>query len=336
MDFRLQFNLPKFMSNQGDDKMKSLFFIIPLLVMLCFSLACQQTEKADEGTVSNAESADKRYMPLDVPDASLAYSAEGTGIPCVVFTGGESLGTKIYSKKLKQHFRFIYADPKNLSREDAQEITLSAILADIEKVRMILGLEKIAVMGHSMYSVLPPAYALEYPGYASHLIITGGLPSISEKSDEASNEYWESEASDERKELRKRNQETLTEDVLSKLSPSETRIKNYMANIPFFFYDAEFDMSDVWEGVEINTDFSTRLWELVYGLDNMDKFHLIGAPVLVVSGRYDFWAPYYLWDDVKERFPDITYILFDHAGHNPMLEIPEEFDRKLIDWVKSH
>jgi proline iminopeptidase len=324
------------MSNHGEDRVKKLLYIIPLLVLFCFSLTCQRAGKLAEEPTADADSNKKGLMPLNVPEALLSYSAEGTGIPCIVFTGGEELGTKIYSKNLKQHFKFIYADPKNLSKEDVEGMTLDLILDDIDKVRIALGVERIAVTGHSMYSVLPPAYALKYPGRASHLIITGGLPSISEKSDKASDEYWEREASKERKEIRRRNQEALTEDLLSELSPSEIRKKNYMANIPFFFYDAEFDMSDIWEGVEINTDFSSRYWELIYGLDNTDKFHLIEAPVLVVSGRYDFWAPYYLWDEAKELFPNITFILFDNAGHNPMLEIPGEFDTQLIDWIESH
>jgi proline iminopeptidase len=128
----------------------------------------------------------------------------------------------------------------------------------------------------------------------------------------------------------------VTEEIMSKLSPSEARIRNYVANIPLFFYDPEFDMSDLWEGVEINIDFVNSYWGLIYSIDNTDKFHLIKAPVLVVSGRYDYWAPYYLWDEVKDSIPDLTFILFENAGHNPMVEIPEEFDKKLIDWIKSH
>jgi proline iminopeptidase len=320
--------------------MKKLFMVIPLVFLLCFTFSCRQGEEVAEEPVvdveADVETREEVVKPLDVEGALLNYSTEGTGIPCVVFTGSENIGLRIYSKELKSHLKFIYADPKNISIEDVQSFTMDTIIDDIEKVRMALGVKKIAVMGHSMYSVLPPAYALKYPKHASHLIVTGGLPFISEKSDKASNEYWEKEASEERKEIRSRNREALTEDILSKLSPSEIRIKNYIADIPFFFYDSEFDMSDIWEGVEINIDFVNRYWELIYGVDNTDKFHLIKAPVLVVSGRYDFWAPYYLWDEVKELNPDFTFILFDNAGHNPMLEIPEEFDKKVIDWVKSN
>jgi pimeloyl-ACP methyl ester carboxylesterase len=185
--------------------MKKLYMILPLALIFCFTFSCQQGEEVAEKLPVDVEASEEGVKPLNVEGALLTYSIEGTGIPCVVFTGGENLGIKIYSKELKRYIRFIYADPKNISKDDVKSITLDTIIDDIEKVRITLGVEKIAVMGHSMYSIIPPVYGLKYPEHGSHLIITGGLPSISEKSDKASNEYWEKDASEERKEIRRRN-----------------------------------------------------------------------------------------------------------------------------------
>jgi len=281
-------------------------------------------------------SGSEKLEPLNVEGALFTYSSEGTGVPCVVFTGGEEIGVRIYSDELKKSLRFVHADSSGISEEDVKSVTLDMIIDDIEKVRSSLGVEKIAVMGHSRFSVIPPAYGIKYPEHASHLIVTGGLPSISEKSDKASSEYWENEASEERKELYKRNTEALTDDVMSTLSPGEAFIKMYTASTPFLFCDTEYDMTGLWEGVEFDADFSDHFLEIVHGIDKTDKYHLIQAPVIAFSGRYDFWAPYHLWGDVRESIPDFTFVLFDNAGHNPMLEIPAEFDKKLIDWIESH
>jgi proline iminopeptidase len=158
---------------------------------------------------------------LDVEGALLSYSIEGHGIPCVVFTGGENIGLKIYSDELKKHLRLIHADPGRVTKENVELITLDALVDDIEKVRIALGVEKIAVMGHSMFSVLPPEYAIKYPDRASHIISTGGVPSFSDDSMKASAEYWETDASEERKKILERNQAELTDEVMSSLSPSE-------------------------------------------------------------------------------------------------------------------
>ncbi len=316
--------------------MKKLYIILPLVFLLCFTFSCQKAEEVAEEVGVDVETKEEGMKPLDVEGALFTYSTEGTGIPCILFAGGENLGSKCYSKNLKKHIKFIHADPKNITKENVESLTLDTILDDIEKVRKTLGLEKIAVMGHSMFSIIPPEYALKYPDNASHAISTGGVPSFSEKSTQASNEYWEKEASEERKEIRRRNNEALTEEVMSKLSPSEAFIRQYVADTPLRFYDPEFDMSDLWEGVELNVDFINRYWGFIYGFDNTHKYHMIKAPVLIIAGRYDYGCPYFLYDEIKDVIPNYTFILFENAGHNPMFEIPEEFDKKLIDWVKSH
>jgi proline iminopeptidase len=274
--------------------------------------------------------------PLNVEGALLSYSAEGHGIPCVVFTGGENIGLKIYSSELKQHLRLIHADPSKVSKEELADMTLNDILDDIEKVRIALGIERIAVMGHSMFSVLPPEYALRYPEHASHIISTGGVPSFSDESTQASNEYWETAASAESKAILEHNREQLTEEVPRSLSPSDVFIRQYVADTPLRFRDPKFDMTDLWDGVEINMDFVNRYWGLIYGYDNTRSFHLITAPYLVVAGRYDYGCPYSLYDRLNGVIPNYTFLLFENAGHNPMFEVPEEFDEKLIEWITSH
>ena len=151
----------------------------------------------------------------------------------------------------------------------------------------------------------------------------------------ASDEYWEKSASEERKAIRKRNHEELKKEDMSKLTPTEVLVKRYTADTPLRFYDPEYDMSGLWEGVVVNMDFVNHYWKLIYGYESSGKYHLIKAPVLIFSGRYDFGCPYYLYDEVKDKIPYLTFILFEKAGHNPMLEVQAEFDKKLLNWIKS-
>ena len=128
----------------------------------------------------------------------------------------------------------------------------------------------------------------------------------------------------------------LTKEVMSKLSPSENFIRRYIAEVPFRFYDPEYDLSDFREGIKANAVFLNRFMTLLNGFDNTAKNHLIRTPVLVISGRYDYGCPYYLWDAVKDKIPDYTFVLFQNSGHNPMFEVRDDFDKTLIDWIKRH
>lgn len=294
-----------------------------LIILLLFISGCN-TQKEISGL-------------LIIPDAIFEYIAEGKGIPCVTFTSSENIGHSLFSDNLRQRFNLIYADASKLKIDKISNITLDMIVDDIEKVRKTIGYDKIAVLGHSMFGCLPFEYALKYPDNCSYSITTGARPFTTEKYSEAVKEHWNSNASDERKAIQKKNIEKLSEMDMTELNQTERFIKSYTARIPTFFYDPHFDMSHVWEGAKINTDFTNHFGGvLMDNFDNTDNYHKIKTPILVIAGRHDYWAPHFLWDDVKSKIPDFSFHLFENAGHNPMLEIPAKFDSVVLEWIKSN
>ena len=273
---------------------------------------------------------------LEIPDAIFKYTAEGEGIPCVVFTGSENIGHKLYPPELLEHFILIHADPSKIEDDLINDLSLEGIIDDIEKVRKSLGIKKIAVMGHSMFGPLPLEYASKYSENISFAISTGATPYCTEKYFTAAQEYWESEASEERKNILKENIVRLEAEDMSNFSESLTFIKQYTAYTPYRFYDPYFDMTELWEGIEINMNFLNHFWgKLMKDFNNTDNYKNIQSPVLIIAGKYDFGAPYYLWDDLKNIIPDFTLKVYENAGHNPMLEIPKEFTKTIVEWIES-
>ena len=49
--------------------------------------------------------------PLNIPDALFTYSAEGNGIPMVIFTGGENLGQNLFPHRRSAKRRLRRAGP---------------------------------------------------------------------------------------------------------------------------------------------------------------------------------------------------------------------------------
>lgn len=206
---------------------------------------------------------------LDVPDTILEYRAEGNGIPCVVFTGviftgSEDAVHKLYSDELRKKINLIHADPLTLTSEQAKNLTLEAVLDDIEKVRKALGLKKIAVMSHSKYGPIALEYALKYPDNVSHSIITGARPYSNQKAYKIAEEYWDSNASEDRKEILQKNLEKLAKENISELSPTEQFIKMYSAHTPTFFFDPHYDLSLVMEGIQYNSAFDNPFCRITY------------------------------------------------------------------------
>ncbi|KAA3611061.1 MAG: alpha/beta fold hydrolase [Calditrichaeota bacterium] len=270
---------------------------------------------------------------IDIPNSIFEYTAEGNGIPCVAFTGSENLGHRLYSEKFRNKFLLIHADPSQLDSTMVSTLTVDMILDDIEKVRKALNLPQIAVIGHSMFGTLPLDYALKYPQKISYSISTGSKPSRAKKYKDIIKDYWETNASDERKEVYTKNMEEFSKLNMNKLTPTQKFVKYYTANIPRFCFDLQFDMSEFWGDTEINMDFLDHFRKELSTYDNSAKYKTISTPVLVISGRHDYSAPYVLWGEIKNENPSLTFHVFDNSGHNPSIEIPEQFDDFVIQWL---
>ena len=273
---------------------------------------------------------------LNIPGAIFKYSAEGKGIPCIVFTGSENIGHKLYPERLRKRLILIHADPAPISPEQALTLTLDDVLDDIERVRKHLGLKKIAVMGHSIFGTLPLDYAVKYPKSISFAISTGSTPVWDESFVLEEANYWETFASDERKLKRQQNNEALAEMDLTGLSASDIFKLQYQADVPYRFYDINYDSTFIFSDTEINIPFVGHFWGTLLANYNHDEaFQSIKAPVLVLSGLYDFAVPHTLWNGYENIIDDYTSKLYLESGHNPMLEVPEQFTRDIIDWIDS-
>lgn len=275
---------------------------------------------------------------VTVEGARLRYVIQGRGIPCVVI-GSAIFYPRIYSNELRKHFKFIFVDTRAFAPSDkpidTREITWDTFIDDIERVRKALGFEKIAVLGHSALTYLAFEYARQYPQHTSHVILHAMSPYWNKKTTKAYEEYWEKCASKERKLIIKRNLEKLKGDLTEDVSPSKAWIMRYIAHTPIRFYDPEYDSSWLWEGVELDMEAAGLFFELARKYNVIERLPQVSAPVFIAVGRHDYGVPYYLWDDAKGMFPNLSYNLFYKSGHFPSLEEPALFDRKLIDWIKG-
>jgi proline iminopeptidase len=120
------------------------------------------------------------------------------------------------------------------------------------------------------------------------------------------------------------------------LEPGKQLIKQYVAAAPKYFYNPRFDCTAVWDKVSVNMNFFNHYFgKLIANRDNSEAYKSLQVPALIISGKYDFICPHILWDGIVEEIPNAKYVLFENTGHNPMLEIPDEFTQTILDWVES-
>jgi len=308
-------------------KISILFYFF--LITSCFSQTDSDRNNSDE---QDTEISGIVY----VEGAELHYIIEGKGIPCIVL--GHSLSQRrILSQALRDHFMFIFTDLRHDAQSNCSleisEITLNTYLDDINTIIDALDLEKTVIFAHSHHAFIAVEYARKYPDKLSHIIITGCKPSTAWG---VGDEFWESDASDERKMIFNQNWERLPTDELAQMSPKERYIKTYIAMTPKLLYDPKGDLSYIVDVIDNDTDVFLHLQLTILRDYDIIEGSEISIPVFLALGRYDYVCPYILWEERKSVFLNLSYNLFEKSGHFPMVEEQDLFDKKLIDWIGNH
>jgi proline iminopeptidase len=271
----------------------------------------------------------------------LRYQIEGRGRPAIV-VGSPVYYSRVFSQSLREHLRIVFLEHRAFARKigsvHPEDYTLDLIIDDIEHARRRLGLDRVAVIGHSGHAYMALEYAKRHPEHVSHVIMIGIAPDLSDASAAAAERYWQDFASAERKALLDERRRTLPDSQLEKLAPGPRFIQTYgIRDSPRSWYRLDFDPAPLWSGVEMNMEVFSYLWgdvfrriDITRGLDRFDR------PVFIALGRHDFVvAPPSSWDPITPKLQDVTVRIFEQSGHTPQYEQAEQFDAELLKWMDA-
>lgn len=288
---------------------------------------------------------EKNILPnkgfIEINGYQLRYSIEGSGLPTLVI-GSEIYYPRTFSKNLRKHLKLIFMDHRGFGiapKREMQnaEFELDILVDDVEEVRQRLGLNKIIVLGHSGHAFIALEYAKKYPQHVSHVVMLGVIPSLSDKNKDAIDQFWQEFASPERKAALEKNEEKLPDEKLKHLRADQQFIQQYIRSTPKIWYDYDFDMSHLWEGIEINMQMLGYVWGVLFrDIDITKGLNQLNKPVFLGLGKHDYLAPYILWNSVRSHFKDLTTCIFEESGHTPQMEETEMFDQKLMQWINTH
>jgi proline iminopeptidase len=116
------------------------------------------------------------FAPVD--GAELYCRETGQGQPLVVIHGGPDFDHRYLlpdMDRLADSYRLIYYDQVGRGRSRGkvplEEIGIERYVADLDGVRRHLGMDSMAVVGHSWGGVVAMHYAVRHPGRVSHLVL---------------------------------------------------------------------------------------------------------------------------------------------------------------------
>jgi proline iminopeptidase len=202
----------------------------------------------------------------------------------------------------------------------AANITLRAYVADLEALRVALGRENVALVGHSWGGMLAMAYAAVHPQRVKALVLlASGGPTL---------EYmtWYSRNSQARVNDDDRRIAAYWEDQRRRgVDPGRIAAGRLASDMSSTFHDRS-RVAQLVEALDDNP-FSEAVFERMMrdlrdtGYDLRPQLRTFAAPVLIVQGRQD---PIATADTLRATFPStpLQVQLIEEAGHFLWLEQP--------------
>lgn len=264
---------------------------------------------------------------------------KGTGDPIFFLPGGPGNSHDYMQGNFGHYYKtnmVVFFDflgrGKSDDAKDPSEYSVENDVELIEKLRQVLKLNKISLVGHSYGTVPAQAYAIKYPDNVAKMVLINGFHSgaMWQANCDSYNHYAKTHFPEKWKKV----DSLRALGYLSSEEPLKTVYGNFPTkyiyyhntklrqNAPTYKYrgwanavyvsiigpDGDFDVS----GSMINQDYRRKLKH-------------VKAKTLIVAGRYDGVSTPEFAVQYKTYMPQAQFEMFEQSGHNPYLEEPEKF-----------
>ncbi len=288
----------------------------------------------------------------------LHYFADGQGTPVLVIHGGPGMpftepvdGLHL----LADEYQFLYYDQRgcgastrpidrfassnmweNMQKLD-KTLGLGAQIADIERIRRIIGEDRLILVGHSWGGLLASLYAAKFPEHTRALVLVSPADMLVMPQTDADSDLFTS--------VRNRLPE-------GQRAEYDTFMKDYM-NFNTLFQKSDADLvamnerfgSYYQQVVDADTSFPAQgepggwmVWGMYISMGQRHDYRgaltTVDVPVLVIHGADDLQseAASRLYADT---FPNAQFVVVDNASHFSFTQQPEQFAAVVAEFLKG-
>jgi proline iminopeptidase len=270
---------------------------------------------------------------VPMPGWSATYVTEGKGLPCIVLSL-RNYHPRSFSSRFKAALRCTFLDVRFSAPEatvdPAAPYTVAAAVEDLEAARKALGLDRFVLLGHSIQGSMALAYALRYPRHVSHVIAICAVPELSPGRAALTEEYWERNASPDRKAAFVAAQEAFVA-AAPTLPPEAVATAMIRADAAKRWFDPGYDEGPLMAGAPVNMAVLGELFGQPFTL--FGDAARVEPPAFLALGRHDYAVPPTSWDGMSSRFRDSTTAVFERSGHTPQVDEAAAFDERVLGWL---
>ena len=284
--------------------------------MLASSVACLFVAAVAIGADPDTKPVKKTFHAEDKLD--IVGEVRGKGDTALVFLhgwGGDREYWKNQVDAFAADYRVVAIDQAGFgeSGKNRKAWTVESLAADVETVVKDLGLKRVILVGHSMGGPVSLLAAKRMPGTVVGVIGVDTLQNAESKLPE---------------ELRKSMLEGMEKDF-------KGTVRTMFDGILPEKVDADVKKFLVAKAEKADPKAAVAIMRDMFDLDTAKAFKEAKVPVRCVNsaGGFKFFNP--TATDTNKKYADFAVVTIDEVGHYPMLEKPEEFNRKLKDVLKE-
>lgn len=258
---------------------------------------------------------------------TLYYEETGTGPVCLVLHGGLGLDHTLYRDfdRLADRVRLVYYDQRangRSGRPPLSTLTMPQLADDAAALADHLGAAQVLVIGHSYGGFVAQELALRHPDRVAGLVLVDTTAGQLGSSDRPGDDQG---------------------------PPVPAELAAALASVP----DSDDDMADGMSSllrhylhrlspeqvaprfadVVFRADTMVRSMEVLAGWSAADRLGTVTAPTLVLVGRHDVVTAPAQARRIARRIAGAHVVTFEHSGHLPWLEQPDEFFAVLRAWL---
>ena len=263
----------------------------------------------------------------------------GKGEPLVVLHGGPGLSHDyflLHLLPLAKKFQLILFDQraqgKSSIKLDSAQVSVQAMVDDIEGIRQAFHLGRIHLMAHSWGGNIAIRYAAQHPESLKSLILVDVVPLNPQAWEEKMQQMPPPSPQDslERAELmssegfKKREVPTFERLMLlnfRRTAYDPTKMENLHLNLAPTFFESNRLLG--YMGME----------GMMYDLTETAK--KITTPTLIIHGNADL-IPLASDLEIQRTIPNSSLEQFLQSGHFPFVEEPKKFNRTIRAWIRPH
>jgi proline iminopeptidase len=309
---------------------------------LAAAILCASAHAANTGAMQPGE------HQVVLGDIRLWYKVAGHGAkgapPLLFLHGGPGYNSYSFEAQagpaLEKKLQVIYLDQRGSGRSERPwrgEYSIAALVDDIEALRKTLGVDKLALMGHSFGGTLALEYAAAYPQHVSKVVLVSAaadIPAACTARVEYIARHYPDRLEKARAEAKARNE---TPDTcfyaFNSVGPDLHQRVNDEVMFPDMLIGKRQDAIDAKSGLRNTGELGNALFGGGFTQYRFAHPERLTMPVLVLAGAADYAIGLPAQRALGRALPHARVVEYAGAGHFLYLDTPERFTRDVTDFL---